>query len=278
METLPQLEAVCDYPEISRIYIDSFIIGSLSGNDFLADICKRLLAEGREVYLAVPHIFRERTAGMWEETMKCFSGIHFHGIMFRNFESFSFWKNAVENDRDSGWTASFDGNFVLDHNLYVMNQSAKAFWNKQGVHEFTVPVELNRAEIRKLGAEHMEMLIYGHLPVMVTAQCIANTVDKCRKKEGIRFLTDRYGNQFSVENRCRDCYNILYNPMPLCLFDEKAALKEICPSRLRLQFSVEDRQRTRQVLQECRRVLVEDAELQWQTRTFTRGHFRRGVL
>ncbi len=279
VETVPQLEEVCAYPEITRIYIDSYILDSLPCNGFPADICSRLLAEGREVYLAVPHIFREQTIGMWEETMKCFSRIHFSGILFRNFESFALWKNAAEKGRDSsGWMEAFDRNVILDHNLYVMNQNAKKFWNRQGVYEFTVPVELNQAEIRRLDAEHMELLVYGYLPVMVTAQCIANTVGQCRKQEGIRILTDRYGNQFSVENRCRDCYNIIYNPVPLCLFDEKAVLKELCPSRLRLQFSVEDRQRTRQVLKECRWVFIEDADLQRQAWTFTRGHFRRGVL
>lgn len=124
---------------------------------------------------------------------------------------------------------------------------------------------MNRNEILHLGAEHMEMLVYGYLPVMVTAQCLAKTVDRCRKQakpkaeysgggnpnENIRELTDRYGNPFLVENRCEDCYNIIYNSVPLCLFDEKAVLKEIGLSRLRLQFSVEDGEQTSRILQEC---------------------------
>ncbi|MCI8724272.1 MAG: U32 family peptidase, partial [Ruminococcus sp.] len=77
---------------------------------------------------------------------------------------------------------------------------------------------------------------------------------------------------------CGHCYNIIYNPVPLCLFDEKEALEELCPSRLRLQFSVEDRQETRQVLLECRRVFLEGKEPAWQGKSFTRGHFRRGIL
>lgn len=277
--TMPQLEEVCAFPEVSRIYIDSFITDPAASDDFLADICSRLRAQGREVFLAVPHIFRKASIATWEKTMKGFFGIHFDGVLLRNYESSSFWMKSVEKARGSnGGRVTFDRNVILDHNLYVMNQAAKSFWNKQGVHEFTVPVELNQAEIRGLGAEHMEMLAYGYLPVMVTAQCVANTVDQCRKREGTRLLTDRYGNQFSVENRCRDCYNIIYNPVPLCLFDEKDTLRELRPSRLRLQFSVEDRERTRQVLRECMQVFMEGAELTWKSRSFTRGHFRRGVL
>ena len=157
----------------------------------------------------------------------------------------------------------------------------------------------------------MEMLVYGYLPVMVTAQCITKTVDQCRKQteakaaysgeeksnRNIRKLTDRYGNPFLVENRCEACYNIIYNSVPLCLFDEIAALREIGPSRLRLQFSVEDGEQTRRVLQECIQAFSGGTQKEtagsppdFKNDTergsdphqpagrFTRGHFRRGVL
>lgn len=279
VRTMPQLEEVSVFPEISRIYIETSITDSLFLDGFLADICGQIQAQGREVFLAAPHILRKHNIGVWKKAMRDFSGSYFDGVLFRNYESFSLWKSLIKDDAGgSEWSTEFDRHVILDHNLYVMNQAAKAFWDRQGIHEFTAPLELNRTEIQKLGPEHMEILIYGHLPVMVTAQCIANTVDQCRKQDGTRKLTDRYGNQFFVENRCRDCYNIIYNPVPLCLFDEKSALKELCPSRFRLQFSVEDRQETRQVLWECRRSFIEDAGLQQQSNSFTRGHFRRGVL
>ncbi len=316
VETLPQLEEVCAFPEVSRVYIDSAAPGLSASSEALSDSCARLRRQGREIYLAVPHILRKQAIDLREEHMKCFSGIHFDGILLRNYESFALLKaaekteagkeaaekKAVEEDGEAGSKqAGFGSGVILDHNLYVMNQAARTFWNRQGVEEFTVPVELNRTEIGKLGAEHMELLIYGYLPVMVSAQCITKTVDQCRKqtgmKENIRKLTDRYGNPFYVEKRCQDCYNIIYNSVPLCLFDEKEALREIGPSRLRLQFSIEDRDQTRQVLLECRRAFSDDAEgkgtigepIQRPVErkdmdshgagsAFTRGHFRRGVL
>lgn len=306
VETLPQLEEVCAFPEVSRVYIDSAAPGLPGSSEVLADRCGRLRAQGREVWLGVPHIFRKQTADLWEERMKCFSGIHFDGMLLRNYESFALWKSAGGSGKEAGcWISGFGGDAILDYNLYVMNRAARIFWNRQGVQEFTVPVELNRAEIGKLGGEHMELPVYGYLPVMVTAQCIAKTVDHCRKQAGenknIRKLTDRYGNPFYVENRCRDCYNVIYNSVPLCLFDEKAALREIGPSRLRLQFSVEDREQTRRVLLECRQAFSDapdagggkkekggkdmkgpeegkGADSHGSGNPFTRGHFRRGVL
>ncbi len=328
VQTMPQLNEVCAFPEISRVYIDSAASGMLCAGDALADRCSLLRAEGREVYLAVPHIFRGQTAEMWEARMMCFERIHFDGVLVRNYESIALWNGVEENGRlpgppgqgvsgskdrkPGGWIPGMDRNVIMDHNMYVMNQAAKAFWNQQGIGEFTVPVELNKNEIRRLGAGHMEMLVYGYLPVMVTAQCIVKTTGRCRKETGtkaaysggrnvdgnINELTDRYGNPFYVENRCQDCYNIIYNSVPLCLFDEKAALQEIGPSRLRLQFSIEDGEQTRQILQDCRQAFSGErkkkaagcqrdskkdtergsAEPHQSGSRFTRGHFRRGVL
>lgn len=124
----------------------------------------------------------------------------------------------------------------------------------------------------------MEMVVYGYLPVMITAQCVGNTVDRCRGADGTRVLTDRYQNNFYVENRCADCYNIIYNSVPLCLFDEREALEEIAPARLRLQFSLEDARTTRGVLQRFRRVFLESGKAGMKGEGFTRGHFRRGVV
>ena len=292
--SMPQLEEICGYPEIARVYVESGIGDTLPEVGQLAEICRQLQSQGREVYLAAPHIFRERTKKVWEQGWNKVSGIPFDGILLRNYESLAFFRDhPAEKSGGEGRGTGFDKNLILDHNLYVMNQAAKTFWNRRGVYEFTVPLELNRGEIGHLDAKHMEMLVYGYLPVMVTAQCMAKTVDRCQMQpgktgsrpageflaaRGIRELTDRYGNSFYVENRCRDCYNIIYNPVPLCLFDEKEALEELCPSRLRLQFSVEDRQETRQVLLECRRVFLEGKESAWQGKSFTRGHFRRGIL
>ena len=279
--TREQLEEIFTFPEITRIYIDSGIFGDPPTENVLKELDDRIQQmqeRGTEMYLAMPHILRNESIGQFEELIECASTLRFQGFLFRNYESFGLWKSAADKRKAGNKEKGLlEKNVILDHNLYVMNHLAKAFWNQQGIHEFTVPVELNRQEILKLGAEQMEMLIYGYLPVMVTAQCIVNTVEGCQRGRGIRTLADRYQNNFYVENRCEGCYNILYNSVPLCLFDEKEALEEIHPSRFRLQFTVEDRLETRKVLQEFRRIFLEGGRNNSKPENFTRGHFRRGV-
>ena len=109
----------------------------------------------------------------------------------------------------------FDRNVITDHNLYVFNRYTKQFWKENGIAQFTVPLELNRQEIKELGIEDGEMVLYGNLAVMISAQCVEKTTRGCRKKDGMTVLTDRYQNQFAVRNRCRECYNVIYNSAPL---------------------------------------------------------------
>ena len=63
---------------------------------------------------------------------------------------------------------------ILDHNLYIFNQSSRAFWVQHGVSEMTAPLELNARELGNLGLTNMELPVYGYLPVMISAQCIQN--------------------------------------------------------------------------------------------------------
>lgn len=170
-----------------------------------------------EVYLAMPHIFRNETEALFtaQYAEKIRDG--FDGILVRNLESIRFLERI-----------GFDRNVITDHNLYVFNRYTKQFWKENGIAQFTVPLELNRQEIKELGIEDGEMVLYGNLAVMISAQCVEKTTRGCRKKDGMTVLTDRYQNQFAVRNRCRECYNVIYNSAPLYLLD----LKKRCGNSL----------------------------------------------
>src|SRR5699024_6500682 len=105
----------------------------------------------------------------------------------------------------------FDKKINLDHNLYVFNRYGKVFWNRLGISEFSAPEELNARELEDLGIRAGEMIIYGYLPVMISAQCVVKTAGRCTHSPGITFLTDRMGSRFPVKNQCTYCYNVIYN-------------------------------------------------------------------
>ena len=99
----------------------------------------------------------------------------------------------------------FDKKIILDHNLYIFNQYGKEFWNQQKVEDFTAPLELNSRELRELDIRDGELLVYGRIPVMVSAQCIERTTSGCSKKPGVRVLQDRRDDRHYPSGSQDDC-------------------------------------------------------------------------
>lgn len=78
-----------------------------------------------------------------------------------------------------------------DHNLYVFNQTAKETYDQMGLTRQTLPLELNSQELEQLGCQGMELVVYGYLPVMTSAQCIQKTTDRCTHRPGLLRMRDR---------------------------------------------------------------------------------------
>ena len=167
----------------------------------------------------------------------------------------------------------------MDHNLYIFNQSSRAFWVQHGVSEMTAPLELNARELGNLGLTNMELPVYGYLPVMISAQCIQNTVRGCTHTAGLMTLSDRKGLSLQVKNFCDLCYNVIYDPSPLCLLEFYAEIQELAPLRSRLQFTSETGE------QVCRILHLFCTENNYTERTsveipfdYMTGHFHRGII
>ena len=141
-------------------------------------------------------------------------GRYLDGILVRNLESIRFLERI-----------GFDRNVITDHNLYVFNRFSKEFMKKAGFSEFTAPAELNESELKILGLETAELTVYGYRPVMISAQCIMKTRGKCTKNSSFTQMKDRIGEEFLVQNRCDECYNIVYNSAPLYLGTQKVRFK-----------------------------------------------------
>ncbi len=164
---------------------------------------------------------------------------------------------------------------VLDSSLYTWNHLAQDFWAKQGIMRDTIPVELNANEMMHRRNTGSELLIYGYLPLMISAQCVRKNLEKCRKDYGFVYLRDRYGKIFPVQCCCDSCYNVIYNSLPYGLTDEAAQVKRLGPAVLRLSFTVEDRAETAKILGDFAGQYLNNKKIRGNN--LTRGHFKRGV-
>lgn len=266
VEELEQFEVVVNSSIVKRIYLDANAVPKVWESDKLADCVDKAHHNDKELYLALPNIFRSKTISKFENGYQNIIQSKIDGILIRNIESYEFLKNH-----------HYDGNIVTDHNVYEFNTYAKEFWKEYGVESHTASLELNYKELGEVGLEESELVIYGYLPMMTSAQCIQKTTSGCTKKRGRLVFKDRYAKEFTVKNNCDYCYNMIYNTSPLILLDQKNEIMELSPKALRLHFTIEDSNEVQKILNLYEDVFMKNKKVPDLSMDFTRGHFKRGI-
>ncbi len=257
-----QLEVLLEEEQINIVYVDSLIC---EANQYKS-IVEQIKNKGKQAYLSLPQIFRTEAKKYFNKYWNYIEDAKFDGWLVGSLEEIGFLKEK-----------GIQGSIILDHMLYAYNTEAELIWKKIGGTKLTLPIELNYKEMKKRGGNGLEMIVYGHLPMMVSAQCIKKTTKGCDRKESILKLKDRLNNIFLVENHCRYCYNTIYNNKPLLLLKEKKEIKGLGVESVRLNFTIEDKQKTKQILQMFIDEYIWNKKVENQISDFTRGHYKRGV-
>lgn len=164
----------------------------------------------------------------------------------------------------------------LDYNLYTMNSEAQAFWKAWGITETTVPLELNKREILQRSNGESDLIIYGRIPLMISAQCLRKSYASCTHGFGGMVLKDRKGAEFPVSFQCDRCYNIIYNSVPLSLLSVSKDVLQTGAARLRVILGTESPAEAEKIVRTAAAACRGEGEFQ-EPFPFTRGHFNRGV-
>ena len=61
---------------------------------------------------------------------------------------------------------------ILDQGLYTYNHRAQEILREFCTIRMTAPYELNRGELKKRDNTDSEVVLYGYLPLMTSAQCV----------------------------------------------------------------------------------------------------------
>ncbi len=255
------LETAANSPRVSRIYIDAAEFEPERWKSYV-ELCHK---NGKECMLTMPHMFRTRAEQFLGKYKKELKEASFDGFLIRSLEEVAYLKQ-----KDMG------GKLIFDFGMYGMNSRAQELYSDLGADELTWPVELNNRELGKLSVPG-ELLVYGRLPMMVTAQCIHQGVEQCDKIPGVLMMKDRMGKEFPVRNHCTFCYNTIYNSAPVSLHGFDEGIKSLAPSSLRLQFTTEDKEQTKAVIQYYLGEFYQGEKRELPFEEFTRGHFKRGV-
>ena len=263
-----QLEPVLNQKDVSAVYLDAAGFGPASWKD-AADRCH---AAGRACYLALPHIFRDHALRFFKDSLALLADAGFDGVLVRALEEIQ-W---LEDNRIAL-------PFITDASVYAWNSGTLEELASRNPVAVTMPWELNSREmgpvVQACCQAHIpgELVVYGHAPMMVSAQCITRTVKSCTHDRGLLMLKDRTGAMLPVKNHCRFCYNTIYNPSPVSLLGNEDLIRRMGLARIRLQFTVEDAQQTEKVLESFSASFMGGKTIEPPFKDFTRGHFKRGV-
>lgn len=275
-----QLSAACSYPEVTNIYIDSDIVPFPD----LLKLTKVVKENNKQCYIVLPHIFRKATYEFFKQNKKVLEDNTIDGYILRNLEEYDF-VHSVLNVKDSG------KDLITDYNLYVMNQQAAAFWRELGINKLTTPVELNYSELKELTGTFYDIIVYGKIPLMVSAQCLAKTSSGGINKNYTKTsdepccligtdkieLSDRFDKEFQVKRHCRECYNTIYNSQCLSLLSYKEQVLRLKPEHIRLNFTFESTEETSKVIHSFIQKYVYHNDKVEEINNYTRGHFKRGI-
>ncbi|MCU6685431.1 U32 family peptidase [Dorea acetigenes] len=264
VENLEQMQMVLDAGWIKRIYLEDAVYYE-EKYERLSNCVAEARRRGIEIYFSMARIFRKQAETLYKQSYSDLDKI-FDGAQVRNLESYYFL-------REKGYKKPI----VLDSNVYQWNKETKAFWKAYGVERAAAPVELNFQELRRLGIHSMELVVYGYLPVMVSAGCVKKNTSGCSSQKGMTWLTDRYQKKFVVKNECIYCYNVIYNADPVMLPDQKQKIEELHPCALRLAFSSEKADTVKEILRMYEDVFRRNKNVSMPEKGYTRGHFKRGV-
>lgn len=264
IENLDLLDTVLKW-EVSRIYIDSScLVSGNKGEDIIINlgparkVSKKVKESGKEAFLAMPHIFRKDIRESFEGNARELADI-FDGFLIRNIDQLGFFREAGLNTR-----------LISDYRLYGTNVEAAHFLKENGVEALCAPVELNVKELAANEGLYEEILSYGHIPLMISAQCIRNTISGCNRRNDLIEFKDRYKKSIFARSVCNYCYSVIYNGTPMYLSDSLGKLQKAGIHAFRLEFTKESPAEAEAVYTLFKAGKVPEGD-------FTRGHFTRGV-
>nr|WP_296485249.1 U32 family peptidase [uncultured Acetatifactor sp.] len=282
VRTIPQLETVAEETGKGmanlpvRLYVDSDLL--VQEWEKVCRLCGSVSFSGG-IYAALPYVIRESDRNYLTELYeKVQKSRLFCGFLIRSMDGLGF---AMQTEKALPCRG--------DAGLYVWNRSALQEIGNM-LEGFCLPYELRASEQKTLlnGLSDRlpcEKIIYGRIPMMITANCLLKTTDRCRNHRAGQneatlerqrpqtseqlVLKDRRNKDFPVLVNCRHCMNIIYNSVPLSLYRELSGWREWVD--LRMDFTLESPKEVRRLITSLRNNMpFPEAE-------YTTGHEKRGV-
>lgn len=187
-------------------------------------------------------------------------------------------------------------NLNVDYYLNAFNSESINHFKDEGAKSVCISLELNLNEIRetiKYTDMEIEAVVYGYVPMMVTEYCPMGVIVRdCKKDKRISkckdisyALKDIKGEHYKI-TQDMFCRSTIYNSKVTCMMDNLYELNEIGIDVLRLDFTTENEQEVKTVLEAYIEVLNNHYRLGAKSTQLynkldnmgvTAGHYYKGV-
>ncbi len=254
-----QLLAVTGNPQVTEVTISCDFFQPLE----LSAHIDTLIKANKKIIVAMPFVFREKALRYFDTVLPLLQGKQII-FMVRNADEIGYLRRKGIY------------RFYTDYSVYAFNRSAAETLSELGAGRITLPYELNYKELRNYSVPNAELIVYGRIPLMISANCLNRTTGSCDGKEKTLILRDRLEKDFPVVNVCNYCYNIIYNNLPLSLLGVSQKVKQLNLQSVRLSFTTENGRETGEILEQYCSAFRNDNEIM-EEKPYTRGHFNRGV-
>lgn len=259
---------------VERLYVEAGLCQDMRWMETLQEKKK-----GTEIYLALPYVLRQKDRPLLEKMGDLLEKNIFSGVLVRNLEELQYWKRRFGKSHT-------EVPAVSDAGLYAWNKRALQTLGKDCMESY-MPYELNLHEwkevLRKSGQRDIALSVYGRIPMMISANCVAATMERCsqgikegKRKEEFYPMKDRYGKIFPVYLNCIQCYNVIYNSLPLSYHRDIDKIKEAGISAFRLDFTVESGSGTEEIIRFWQR-LHQGRNGNPPYEEYTKGHLYKGA-
>ena len=226
----------------------------------LENVGEKIKTAGKSLYLALPRVFRGNNV-LEDQLKKICSLSIWDGIYAYTINEMEFLMQL------EGCTTRVIAGASFYHWNSSAIQESNALYDNMTVRE--LPVELSEEEISDMikGMDKeqqqtvdFELLIYGRIPVMQSAQCLKKTCGHCNKTSGRLWLEDKKKRKLLVTTHCLDCYNLIWQDKPKSLIGEN--IKEVSSHIKRHRFDLFE-------LTEAEVSSVKQRYLKWKEQHFT---------
>jgi putative protease len=196
------IDKLKDYDNIEKIYVDISL-----RDDVLIDVIEKIIKINKKPVIKLPKVIRYKDIDVIKNIFNILENkktkCHYQ---VESLEGLALIKESISYDR-----------IIIGPGLYSFNDFALNFMSKYSRNSF-YPYEMSLKDIKSFKVKNNCFMIYGHIPVMISAQCVEKNTSVCSHNDKVNYLKNDDG-EFLAVCRCKFCHNVIYSAKPVAYFE-----------------------------------------------------------